>query len=344
MENSTLDLSPKIFVTLEELENIIKETLRKTGLHKELDLCTYLFYEGDRLSPEFYLELKDSDRLTLYRLIQENILDTRPSAIFSKRTKTSEKLSYTGQPLEACVQEAIVKLNVQRETALCKYIPYGKGHLHHFTYLKMKSENPIQLRNLIKMHILDQRPHLLPPMKRKQYVSQHPRQPAERPSVGSVEEGVAEVIRQAMQREDLEIKTEEDLCRYLPQGGAFLHPLGFRDLKRNNRRELIRLIREHVITPAYPEPLEGKKIDRYPSSINVLEDHNQLSQKKRFHLSAEDRIDQLLEAVSCLVNALQRTKTDKTASAKSRASEKCFQIIQVELISKILKKEIDLNL
>jgi hypothetical protein len=58
------------------------------------------------------------------------------------------------------------KLNISRETALCKYIPCEEGYLHHFSFLKMKSSNPIQLRNLIKDHILDRVPILVPPKKR----------------------------------------------------------------------------------------------------------------------------------------------------------------------------------
>jgi len=39
----------------------------------------------------------------------------------------------------------MIKLNIQNETGLCRYIPNGEGHIHHFTYLKMKSARILML-------------------------------------------------------------------------------------------------------------------------------------------------------------------------------------------------------
>jgi hypothetical protein len=349
MVTSAFDFSEAPSITLEDLEELIKEALRKTGLAKELDLCSYLFDCNERLSPTTYLELKDTDRKTLYKLIKENILEINFHEFSSKRVKTPEKLAYTGQSLEECIREAMVRLNVQRETAMCKYIPYEKGHLHHFTYLKMKSSNPIQLRNLIKMHILDQRPQLLPPMKRKQYVFQNSRQSTEH-QFHKPEEDVEAVIQQAMQRSDLNLEEEEDLCRYLPRGDSFLHPLGFRSLKRNNPRELSKLIRDYVLIPIDPKPLEWKKIDRYPSNFKPMKE----PQQEKSPSLAYDRIDQLLEAVNSLTKTLQISKTEGVTQVRHpsvpnqhssrKIPEKCFQMIQADLIAKILKREVDLNL
>jgi len=150
-----------------ELEEAIKLALKKTGVTKEFDLCDFLSSEGRLISPSIYLRLRDTDQATLLSLIWKQILNRDVHKPAHKAEESSAHPLYAGKSLEECIKEAMSKLNISRETALCKYIPCEVGYLHHFTFLKMKSSNPIQLRNLIKEHILDQNPKLVPPKKRK---------------------------------------------------------------------------------------------------------------------------------------------------------------------------------
>ena len=151
--------------SLDDLENIIKMALKKTGAQKEWDLCTFLSSETDSLSPSEYLKLKDTSRDALADMIKERILYADLYKPPQKVQMPSES-PYAGPPLEECIKAAMVKVNVLRETALCKYIPSDEGYIHHFSFLKMKSANPVQLRNLIKQYILDRQPVLIPPKKR----------------------------------------------------------------------------------------------------------------------------------------------------------------------------------
>jgi hypothetical protein len=171
MATSMVDISPTANGSLGELEDSIKMALKKTGSIKEFDLCAYLSTDGKPLSPSSYLRLRDTDQSTLLSLIREKILDNDPYKTADKVQESPVISPYSGQSLEGCIKEAMTKMNVLRDTALCKYIPSEEGYLHHFTFLKMKSANPIQLRNLIKEHILDRTPKLIPPKRRKTYKS-----------------------------------------------------------------------------------------------------------------------------------------------------------------------------
>jgi hypothetical protein len=173
MATSMVDISPTGDGSLGELEDVIKMALKKTGSQTELDLCAYLSGQEGTLPPSKYLKLKDTDRKTLLNLIRERVLDSDPYRIPRKVQESPSLSLYAGKSLEECIKEAMTKMNVLKETALCKYIPCDEGYLHHFTFLKMKSSNPIQLRNLIKEHIFDRTPRLVPPKRR------HRRQPRE---------------------------------------------------------------------------------------------------------------------------------------------------------------------
>ncbi len=167
MATSIATTSPIASGSLGELEIIIKMALKKTGSMKEFYLCPYLSDDGRPFLPSTYLRLRDTERETLLNLIREKILDRDPPYKIPAAVQEKSVISpYAGQSLEGCIREAMTKLNILRETALCKYIPCEVGYLHHFTFLKMKSSNPIQLRNLIKEHILDRVPKLVPPKKR----------------------------------------------------------------------------------------------------------------------------------------------------------------------------------
>ena len=161
------NISQEASGSLGDLEEIIKIALKRTGSSKELDLCAYLSTLDRPFSPSTYLRLKDNDRQTLLKLIREKILDTDPYKLPNKIQAPATGASYTGKSLEECIKEAMSKVNALRATALCKYIPSDKGgYIHHFTFLKMKSSNPIHLRNLIQEHILDCTPRQVPPKKR----------------------------------------------------------------------------------------------------------------------------------------------------------------------------------
>lgn len=166
MATSRIDISPTANGSLWELEEIIKMALKKTGSIKEFDLCAYLSTGDRHFSPSEYLRLRDTDQQTLLNLIREKILNKDPHKPHEKVQDSPAISPYSGKSLEVCIKEAMTKMNVLRETALCKYIPCDVGYMHHFTFLKMKSANPIQLRNLIKEHILDRIPILIPPKKR----------------------------------------------------------------------------------------------------------------------------------------------------------------------------------
>lgn len=69
--------------------------------------------------------------------------------------------------LNECIANAMSKVNVQKETDLSRYIPGKKGHLHHFSFVKLKKTSPIELQQMIQEYILGKdNPKLLSSMPR----------------------------------------------------------------------------------------------------------------------------------------------------------------------------------
>lgn len=63
---------------------------------------------------------------------------------------------HTLNELEASIAKAMVRVNVNKETDLCQYLPGKEGRLHHFAFGKMKKTQPAELTKMIRGHILEQ--------------------------------------------------------------------------------------------------------------------------------------------------------------------------------------------
>ncbi len=71
--------------------------------------------------------------------------------------------------LENLISKAIAKVSAKKENDLCRYLPVSTGgYMHHFTFRKMKNENPQELIELITKHIINsnEKPHTVPPKPR----------------------------------------------------------------------------------------------------------------------------------------------------------------------------------
>src|SRR3990167_6100332 len=68
------------------------------------------------------------------------------------RTETQMK---SLEELEDSISKAMHRVNVQKETDLCQYIPGSKGRLHHFAFGKLKKSRPQELLKMIREHILE---------------------------------------------------------------------------------------------------------------------------------------------------------------------------------------------
>ena len=281
---ATVYLAPTDVDSLENLEEVIKRALQKTGAQKEMDLCSYIPGQNGPLSSSTYLKLKDTNKQTLCDLIKKHILDNDLRKIPATSEVTHSEQPYAGKALKECVQEAMKKLNVQNETALCRYIPHGEGYIHHFTYLKMKSANPVQVRNLIQTFILDKRmPQRVPHKTRKRR--------------GRVESGIDNAI--SMKGKLDRAEPGIDQASSVPMTCC-------------NERE-----------------------------ANVPENRQ------------DERIDQILHMMSQLTKAVNHQEVGmvrdtgqlSTASSMNRAGiEEYLQVLQQELIIKIMKKEADQHL
>ena len=70
--------------------------------------------------------------------------------------------------LEGLIEKAIKKINGYKENQLCRYLPMtGGGYMHHFTFRKMKGEDPRELMTQIKKHIVESnKPQMVTPKQR----------------------------------------------------------------------------------------------------------------------------------------------------------------------------------
>ncbi|MCB1116444.1 MAG: hypothetical protein KDK71_08245 [Chlamydiia bacterium] len=328
-------------ITLNELEKTIRKALKKMNVQNELGLCPYLTYEDKQLSPSQYLRLKDAGRETLHNLIQENILDT-----YGNEQYPENQQSYTGPSLESCIKKAMAKLNISNETGLCKYIPIEDGHIHHFTYLKLKSSNPVRIRNLIQENILNKTPsRILPKSRKRKFASKSLRNTEEQ-----YDQCLKDLIKEALSREDLSMQNERDICNFLPWKGESMGLQTYRYLKNDNPKKLAELIQEYLIEPKSIRKIDLKDTEPQNSEIGWgprSDNRSPLSLK-----TTEGKLDQLLTMVGQLVQCLQETSIAKKTSTNREqprtessdmqtAIEKYIQFIQNELTIKILRREVN---
>lgn len=59
------------------------------------------------------------------------------------------------EELEESISRAMQRVNAQKETELCQYLPGKKGRLHHFAFGKLKKTQPAELLQMIREHILE---------------------------------------------------------------------------------------------------------------------------------------------------------------------------------------------
>jgi hypothetical protein len=57
--------------------------------------------------------------------------------------------------LEDLIQKALSKINGKKERDLCRFLPFSRGYMHHFTFSKMMNEKPQQLCDLIQKYITE---------------------------------------------------------------------------------------------------------------------------------------------------------------------------------------------
>ena len=59
------------------------------------------------------------------------------------------------EELEETISRAMQRVNAQKETELCHYLPGKNGRLHHFAFGKLKKTQPGELLQMIREHILE---------------------------------------------------------------------------------------------------------------------------------------------------------------------------------------------
>ncbi len=63
--------------------------------------------------------------------------------------------SKISEELEESISRAMERVNVKKETDLCRYLPGKEGRLHHFAFSKLKRTRPIELVKMVREYILE---------------------------------------------------------------------------------------------------------------------------------------------------------------------------------------------
>lgn len=73
------------------------------------------------------------------------------------------------EDIKTVISMSMNKLSVDKEINLCRYIPdiNGNGHIHHFTFKKMRSKNPEELAALLNQYILQKSKPVMMPVKNR---------------------------------------------------------------------------------------------------------------------------------------------------------------------------------
>lgn len=63
----------------------------------------------------------------------------------------------TEEQVKSYIQKALKKINGTNENSICRYLPGegNHGYMHHFTYRKLKSQEPEKFIQLLNKHIID---------------------------------------------------------------------------------------------------------------------------------------------------------------------------------------------
>lgn len=148
--------------------------------------------------------------------------------------------SKTRDELEKLIDQAIHKVQGDKENDLCKYLPGPEGgYMHHFTLRKLKHADPEQLFSLLKKFIVDSdRPKVLDPKPRAPRGSRN-----RRDFINFTRTDIEKVLELAQKVGDKDLMARFSPKRSLP----------------SLKRELIRSIRDNKVSPelwvAYSEAI-----------------------------------------------------------------------------------------
>lgn len=77
-------------------------------------------------------------------------------AIMSQTAVQERKVELSSNELENIISGAMKKIGAKLENAICRYLPAKNGgYIHHFTFRKLKKNEPSQLSDLLNRYILN---------------------------------------------------------------------------------------------------------------------------------------------------------------------------------------------
>lgn len=353
MQATIVESNAKQLQEEDALFNVVRMAMRKTDVSLETDLSEFIPYGNGSLPRVDFMKLKDSNKPKLTGMIRENIIEKSPRRLPPASPNLSKAASLIQNNLKNTVERAMQKVAAEKESDLCSYISYNGKRLHHYTYNKMKRDEPNTVVKLIKDHILDRAPVKL--MKKYQ-----PRVPKESPQseqapAEQLSPSLERVIDKAMRRRSLKIKKEEDICRFLPNGNRFLHPLAYRKLKAYDPDHLRDMIETHVLIPKSP-----KRIEWSPEGSSHSKDQKKASLTVEANpVETQDdqsgKIDQLMEVMSRILKKLdgdlpaKKSSSSEEPFAESQSQtrhqhDRYLRTIQNQLVKRIRNKEVDYEL
>lgn len=337
MDSKKLIEGKALSLKTKSLDSIINDAMHKIGVLKEADLCLYIPYGNEVLSPSKFLSLKETKKEELAFLIRQHILEKDPVRALSSQTAMAGAFRENKNKLEIAIKAAMNKVKTLKEIDLCRYIPYKNARIHHYTFWRLKKENPYELWNMIQHHILLKNP--------QKYVRKYMKNPQDQIDENSLEG----VIAKALKRRKLKLKREENISKYLIYKGSRLHPKIFQKLKENDPKLLKELIQTYVLEPRHP-----KIVKRQLSKNSEDDDFSNLTENSS-QIFQPSKIDQILEKTSqsfdvmcrllqTLQNQVELSPKDSHLSSEQSQQNRYLRTVQNQLIEQIRKKQVNFEL
>ena len=231
--------------------------------------------------------------------------------------------------IEDSISKAMEKVGVRNPNQLCKFIPFEGGHLHHFTMEKLKKTNRDRLEEMLKTHILNKEsPKVFPAKTRKPYKKKY-RTPQYKKTLDR--NSLEGCIALAMQRKNLKLNKENDLCRYLPtEEGKRLHYLAFKKMRKSEPNKLKAMIEKYLLIPKRPQLIQSARVQKELSPSKETPINPSLTEK-------------LVYSIDQLIHTLRNKNTPYSDKKENSMNllQRSLKAVQFQLIQSIQNKGID---
>ena len=118
----------------------------------------------------------------------------------------------------------------------------------------------------------------------------------------------------------LNLKSENEICRYLPDGEGYLHHFSFKKMKKTDPKKLLSMISDHIIDAHAPKRMPSKpRVYSRTTSSKVLKIDRKHA-RELLELAQQSNNQSLIEALSPALS-LREVQRDLIQSIKEKKGD-----------------------